>query len=226
MINEWHSTVSNKESEDWLEETRLLFIPISEMSGFFPVAIRHPVLLDVVSEEMVSDIEESVSTLSLRGFKLHTLFTQLPNGSKIHQVSFPHLKGNASTVLVIYEEEIFPPDLRNHPKMEIDLQAPAMDHWNVTLDKILPLTMERFWCQQGNTVPPSTQAEASHPEGTSDGEPARSKDQGTAPSREQVLEATQNDLRLQSMHELGSIREMDRALDQTLMAEFASADHQ
>ena len=38
-LNEWHSTVSDKESEDWLEETCLLFVPISEMSGFFPVAI-------------------------------------------------------------------------------------------------------------------------------------------------------------------------------------------
>ena len=146
-LNEWHSAVSDKESDDQLEKSHLLFVPLSEMSGFFSVAIRHPVLLDVMSEETVSDIEKSVSPLSLRGFKLHTLFTQLPNGSKICQVAFRHLKGDASTVLVTYEEEIFPPDLRHHPKMEIDFQAPAMDHWNVTSDRILPATMEEFWCQ-------------------------------------------------------------------------------
>ena len=38
-LNEWHSTVSDKESEDRLEETHLLFIPVFKMSGFFPVAI-------------------------------------------------------------------------------------------------------------------------------------------------------------------------------------------
>ena len=78
------------------------------MSGFFPVAIQNPVLLDAVSQEMVNDIEESVSPLSLQGFRLSTLFTQISDGSKLCQVAFPCLKGDASTVLVMHEEEIFP----------------------------------------------------------------------------------------------------------------------
>ena len=37
-LNEWHSAASDKESESCLEEPCLLFIAISEASGFFPVA--------------------------------------------------------------------------------------------------------------------------------------------------------------------------------------------
>ena len=135
-------------------------------------------------------------------------------------------QGDASTVLVMYEEEVFPPELGHHPNIEVDLQAPAMDHWNVASDKILPLTMEKFQHQRSDMAPPSTQAEVFHPEGMGDGATARPRDRGAAPSREQVLEATQNiltqvhDLHLQSMHKLGSIREMDRTLARTLMAEF------
>ena len=55
---------------------------------------------------------------------------------------------------------------------------------------------------------------------------SKSQDRGTTPSQEQVLKTTLyiltwvHTLRLQSMHELGSIREVDKTLAQTLMAEF------
>ena len=63
-----------------------MFIQISDTSKFFPVADKHPILLDAMSMEMVGGIEESVSPLLLRGFQLHTLypaatgarFTKLP----------------------------------------------------------------------------------------------------------------------------------------------------
>ena len=64
----------------------------------------------------------------------------------------------------------------------------------------------------------STRAEASHLDGSAGGDTATPRDRGTAPSREQVLKATQHllnqvhGLRLQSMHELGSIKEVDRVL--------------
>ena len=69
---------------------------LSKMSGVVPVATRHPVMLDMVSKEAVIDIEESVSPLSLRGFRLHTLFTQLPEGIKIHQLLFPTSREGAT----------------------------------------------------------------------------------------------------------------------------------
>ena len=38
-LNEWHSTTSDDKSESHLEGPRLLFIAISEESGFFPVVV-------------------------------------------------------------------------------------------------------------------------------------------------------------------------------------------
>ena len=56
-LNEWHSAASDKESESHLEEPHLLFIAISEESGFFPVATQHPLLLDTMSKEVEFDAE-------------------------------------------------------------------------------------------------------------------------------------------------------------------------
>ena len=38
-LNVWHSAASNKESENQLDEPHLLFVNISEMSDFIPVAV-------------------------------------------------------------------------------------------------------------------------------------------------------------------------------------------
>ena len=38
-LNVWHSTASNKESENWLDAPRLLFVNISEMSDVVPVPV-------------------------------------------------------------------------------------------------------------------------------------------------------------------------------------------
>ena len=79
-LNVWHSAASNKESENRVDEPRLLFVNISEMSDVIPVAVRHPVLLDLTSEEVMGGTGEPVSPLSFRGFRLHTTWTQPPAG--------------------------------------------------------------------------------------------------------------------------------------------------
>ena len=94
-----------------------------------------------MSKEIVIHTEEYVSLICLRGFKLHSLSMQLSNGTELHQVTFPRLQGDVSMILVTYEGEMFPSTLRHHPKMEIDLQPPAEDHWNVASDRVLPTTM-------------------------------------------------------------------------------------
>ena len=109
-----------------------------------------------MSTEAVGDIEASVLPFSLREFQLHTLFTQLPDGSKVHQVTFPRLQGDVTSVFVTYEKEIFPPELGHNPPMEIDLCASIVDHWNVVLDKVLLMTMEHFQCQWEATASTST----------------------------------------------------------------------
>ena len=100
MHLEWHSAASEEVSEDWLVGTRLMFIQISGMSEFFHMADKHPILLDAMSMEVVGDIEASVLPLLLRGFRLHTLFTWHPDGSKVRQVTFPCLQGDVTSVFM------------------------------------------------------------------------------------------------------------------------------
>ena len=63
-LNVWHSAASNEESENRLEEPCLLFMNISKMSDVIPVAVRHPVLLDLASKEAMGGTHEPVSPLS------------------------------------------------------------------------------------------------------------------------------------------------------------------
>ena len=62
--NVWHSAASNEESENRLDAPRLLFMNISEMSDVIPVAVRHPILLDLISKEEMGGTSEPVSPLS------------------------------------------------------------------------------------------------------------------------------------------------------------------
>ena len=105
--------------------------------------------------------------------------------------------------------------------MELDLHPPAEDHWNVTSDWVLPATMEDIRPAWESKVPSGDEAAKEAP-----GDVPWPTGERTAPSQEQVLEVTQNiltrvhALHLRSMHELGSVREVDRTLAQTLVAEF------
>ena len=112
------------------------------MSGSLPVALQHPVLLDLASKELMDDSQEPVSSLSLRGFKLHTLYTRPPGKDMIHHITFPHLLGELSSSLIVHEAENFPMDLMQNPKMTLDLQPSAKDHWNITSDSVFPTRLE------------------------------------------------------------------------------------
>ena len=63
QLNVWHSAGSNKELEDKLTASCLLFVSISKMSDVIPVAVQHPILLDVASKEVVKDTGEPMSFL-------------------------------------------------------------------------------------------------------------------------------------------------------------------
>ena len=134
QLNVWHSAGSNKESEDKLTTSRLLFVSISEMSDVIPVAVQHPILLDVASKEAMEDTGEPMSPLSFRGFRLHTIWTQQPGGGLAHNVPFPHFLGKSISSLLEYELKKFPQGLRQGQKRVLSLKPPSTDHWNIALE--------------------------------------------------------------------------------------------
>ena len=127
-LNVWHYAASNEESENQLGEPRLLLMNISEMSDVIPVAVRHPVFLDLISQEAMGGTGEPVSPLSFRGFRLHMTWTQPPGGGGgeelTHHISFPHLLGESNLFLIEYELEKFPQSLIQGQKIAIDLKPP------------------------------------------------------------------------------------------------------
>ena len=77
-LNVWHMAGSQTESEDKVTSSRLLFVSLSEVSSILPMAVQHPVLLDMATREMLMMSEEPLAPVQLRGFRLHTVWTQQP----------------------------------------------------------------------------------------------------------------------------------------------------
>ena len=210
-------------SENWLVGTRLMFIHASEASEFLPVAEGHPVLLDASATEVLGDIETSASPLSLRGFQLHTVLVPLAEGGKARNIISPRFQGGGASALILYDKETVSPELGPQPPMGISLCAPSQDHWTIVLDTVFPSTIEeyrRLW-EQATSKPTKMGALPSSSSGNGAGRAE------AAPSRERTLQMARSildqahALQLQSMGDLGCIRDLDRTLAGTLMAEFS-----
>ena len=216
----WDAQVA---SENWLVGTRLMFIHASEASEFLPVAEGHPVLLDASTTEVLGDIETSASPLSLRGFQLHTVLVPLAEGGKARNIVSPRFQGGNASALILYDEETVSPELGPQPPMRISLCAPSQDHWTIVLDTVFPSTIEEYrqLREQATSKPTKMGALPSSSSGNGAGRAE------AAPSRERTLQMARSildqahALQLQSMGDLGCIRELDRTLAGTLMAKFS-----
>ena len=210
-------------SENWLVGTRLMFINASEASEFLPVAEGHPVLLDASTTEVLGDIETSVSPLLLRGFQLHTVLVPHAEGGNTRNIVSPRFQGGNSSALILYDEETVPPALGPQPPMRISLCAPSQDHWTIVLDTVYPSTIEEYRQLREQTASKPNEAGAL-PSTISGSGAGRTK---VAPSRERALQMARSildqahSLQIQSIWDLGRIRDLDRTLARTLMAEFS-----
>ena len=117
------------------------------MSDVIPIALQHPVLLDVASREAMEETGEPMSPLSFRGFRLHTTWTQQPGGELTRHITFPHFLGKGNSSMLEYKSEKFPQGLKQGQKRVLSLKPPSPDHWNIALDLILPLALDesRRW---------------------------------------------------------------------------------
>ena len=218
---EWQD--AHEASENGLVETHLMFIHTSEASEFLPVAEGHPVLLDASATEVLGDIETSVSPLWLRGFQLHTVLAPLAEGSKARNIVSPRFQGGSASALILYDKETVSPELGPQPPMGISLCAPSQEHWTIVLDTVFPSTIEEYRRLREQAASKPTEA-GTLPSSNSGNGAGRAE---AAPSRERTLQMARfildeaHALQLQSMADLGRIRELDRTLARTLMAEFS-----
>ena len=126
-------------------------------------------------------------------------------------------------------------------KMVINLRPPSGNHWNIISDLVLPLTVDtfRWWHEAKHTEQDlegeSVGAEVSPKEAPAPGKapqvvaggsraalPTETTHQGerALETAHEILEHI-HAIRLQTMHEMGGMRELERTLVCTLMAEFA-----
>ena len=125
--------------------------------------------------------------------------------------------------------------------MAINLGPPSSDHWNIVSDLVLPLTadMYRQW-HEAKHAEQDPEGESARAEGSPKEAPAPRKapqvvagdSRAAIPTEtthqgERALETALDILkhihaiRLQTMHDMGGMRELEQTLVRTLMAEFA-----
>ena len=140
-----------------------------------------------------------------------------------------------------YESERFPQSMRQRPKMSIALRPPSSEHWNIKSDLMLTVTMETYrqWCEakraEQDPERESAGAKASPKEApvlVKAPQAVASDSRAVSPTEttrqgERDLETTLgvieriHALRLQIIHDMGSVREVEQAAVCTLMVEFA-----
>ena len=239
-LHVWHAAGSSVESADKLNSSRLIFVNVSKMSDMIPVATQHPVLLDVATKDTMMRTGEPMAPLSFRGFRLHTVWTRQYGGDLVHQVIFPHFLGETTTFMLEYEPEKFPQSLMQGPKMVINFRPPSGDHWNIALDLVFPLAVDMFRrqheakCVEQGLEGESEGAKVSPKEAPAPGESPQvvaGSSRAALPTQttyqgERALETARkilehiHTIRLQTMHEMGGVRELEQTLVHTLMAEF------
>ena len=139
-----------------------------------------------------------------------------------------------------YESEKFPQGLMQSPKMAINLRPSSGDHWNIISGLVLPLAVDMFrWqCEakrmaqglegesEGATVYPKEAPAPREPPQVVAGNSRAALSTETTHQGERALETARKILehihaiRLQTMHEMGGMRELEWTLVRTLMAEF------
>ena len=63
-LHVWHAVGSSADSENKLNSSHLILITVSEMSDVIPVAVQHPVFLDVATKETMKRTGQPMAPLS------------------------------------------------------------------------------------------------------------------------------------------------------------------
>ena len=240
-LNVWHAVASSEDSTDKLDSTHFILVSISEMSGVVPVMQPHPVFLGMSDEEVMEKTGEPLAPLWFQGFRLHTVWNRPPREEPVHWITFPHLRGDATTPMLEYELEKFPQSLRQGPKIVIPLRPLSSLHWNIESNLMFTITVDtnrrRLEAKRAAQDPEWESAGAEESprempvlEGTPPAIASSSKAASpteTTRQGEKDLEATLgaiqhiHTLPLQMMNDMGSVKEIEQVAVHTLMAEFA-----
>ena len=141
-LNVWHAAASDEDLTDKLDSSRFILVSISETSKVMPNALPHPLFLDVIDKEAVEEMGGPLAPRWFWGFRLHTVWSRPPGEEPVHQIIFPHLRGDTSAPVLEHEPEKFPSNMRQGPKVAIPLRPPSSRHWNIDSDLIFGIAVD------------------------------------------------------------------------------------
>ena len=227
-------SASDAEVDNWITEPRLMFVGINEASKVIPLPYVQPLFLDVPTASDVTDSKKPRSPHAFRVFRLHRVV--YAEGSTLRtQVAYPRLGGKTKSHLLNFQKQQLIPELREHSMVSAALAEADDGHWNVTNDPIYPACLEVFRRRHESSQAPQANKSAKG-SGTGGGSPTGATTPPSTTSSQPLFTPTLSAqeirgivrdtlnqvyaLRLETLQEMGFIREVDRALAKSIMAEF------
>ena len=133
-----------------LSEACITFLNVSPESEVYPLCRDYPVLMDLISKELVSSHFVRSWVTNFWAFKLPFVRGLNPRSNEwARYVSVPHLIGTASYLLTPHHEGGLPEEgFRSSSTLCVSLSTPDQDHWSIHADKkfakiVLRLAEER-----------------------------------------------------------------------------------
>ena len=212
-----------------ISDSSLMFIHIAETSQVIPHPTERPLFLDVRHDSFITDTNVPRSPQIFRGFKLHKVFLATED-TRVTQVAVPCLKGEYTHHMVTYQKARTIPEYRMADTIEAPLAVADKDHWNILKDPVFPACLADF--KDRHEAPKGTTCGAGLAKKgmtlTTTFPPATSFSSPMAPTsdadgvKEQVHEILSQifALRVETVQEMGFIREVDRGLARALISEF------
>ena len=120
-----------------LSEACLTFLNVSPKSEVYPLCRDYPLLVDLISKELVSSHFMRSTVTNFRAFKLPFVCGLRPKSNEWAQyISVPNLAGTASYLLTWHQEGGLPEEgFRSSSTLCVSLSAPDQDHWSIHADK-------------------------------------------------------------------------------------------
>ena len=225
---------SQAEASNRTTEAKVIFVQIQESSQVIPLAGVPTLFLDVKTPEDITDSKVPRPPQDFRGFQLHQVVLTGVS-PPVKQVAIPHLQGKTVCCWTPRQKQVLPPELEEVPQISVALSAADANHWNIMNDPIYPSCLDVFKARHEASL--ASEAATSTGGASSQGEsstPTQELPLATwlqpppTPTLEwqevearvaEVMDQVHN-LHLQTVQEMGFIREIDQAFSKSLMVEF------
>ena len=196
-------------------DTSLMFIHIAEASQVIPHPTERPLFLDIKHPSLITDSNVPRPPQVFKGFKLHKVHL-VKEDTHTTQMVIPRLGGENTHHMSTYQKSQIIPEFCMSNTIEAPLAVADEKHLNILKDPVFPACLVGFKDRHETSKWTTTLSSATG----SSSQSAPTLDVNKV--REQVHEILAQifALKVETVQEMGFVRETDRALARALMSEF------